>query len=76
MCAHKELLTETARKSWGFDGYVTSDCGAVGGVQHNHKYTNTSSATVAARQALLVPPVLSNLPSCTLSSMPRGVRSV
>ena len=47
-CASNELLTQTARKSWGFDGYVTSDCGAVGGVQYNHKYTANGSATVQA----------------------------
>jgi hypothetical protein len=23
MCANKELLTDTARDEWGFDGYIT-----------------------------------------------------
>ena len=29
-CANNWLLKETLRDSWRFDGYVTSDCGAVG----------------------------------------------
>ncbi|MGC2547866.1 MAG: glycoside hydrolase family 3 N-terminal domain-containing protein, partial [Silvibacterium sp.] len=28
-CANKMLLEQTLRKDWGFNGYVTSDCGAV-----------------------------------------------
>ena len=28
-CANKMLLEETLRKDWGFNGYVTSDCGAI-----------------------------------------------
>lgn len=26
-CASNEFLTDIARKEWGFDGYITSDCG-------------------------------------------------
>merc|ERR1712166_903050 len=29
-CANKGLLNDLIRDKWGFDGYVTSDCGAVG----------------------------------------------
>ena len=28
-CASKMLLEQTLRKDWGFNGYVTSDCGAI-----------------------------------------------
>ena len=28
-CAHKDALTTKLRESWGFRGYVTSDCGAI-----------------------------------------------
>ena len=31
-CANGDALGALARGSWGFDGYVTSDCGAVAGV--------------------------------------------
>jgi beta-glucosidase-like glycosyl hydrolase len=33
---------------WGFDGYITSDCGAVTDIQYNHKYTNSTTATAVA----------------------------
>ena len=32
MCANSKFLNETLRNTWGFDGYVTSDCDAVGDV--------------------------------------------
>ena len=28
-CVNKPLLTDLLREKWGFDGYITSDCGAV-----------------------------------------------
>ena len=43
-CASKELL-DTA-KSWGFDGYVTSDCDADRNVYNTHKYTKTRAEAV------------------------------
>jgi len=42
------LLKTVARESWGFDGYITSDCGAVSDVFNNHHYTVTPEETVAA----------------------------
>ena len=31
-CASSFLLTDLLRKQWGFDGYVVSDCGAIGDI--------------------------------------------
>lgn len=44
-CANKWLMTDLAREAWGFNGYITSDCGAVHDVQNSHKYFNNSDAT-------------------------------
>ena len=41
-CANKLLLQETLRDAWKFQGYVTSDCGAVEDI--------TSRAQIHARQ--------------------------
>jgi beta-glucosidase len=38
-CANKYLLQETLRDTWKFNGYVTSDCGAVGDITKGHKFT-------------------------------------
>jgi beta-glucosidase-like glycosyl hydrolase len=45
-CANHHLLTELARNAWGFDGYITSDCGAVGDVLYQHQYTKTTGQTL------------------------------
>jgi len=45
-CADSWLLQEVARDAWGFDGYVTSDCGAESDVFYNHHYTNTPEESV------------------------------
>ena len=47
-CANKYALTDLARLTWGFDGYVTGDCGAVQGIQDQHHYTNSSVDTIRA----------------------------
>jgi beta-glucosidase len=39
-CASKFLLQETLRDAWKFQGYVTSDCGAVEDITTGHKYTS------------------------------------
>ena len=44
-CGNKAYLNGKIRKEWGFDGYVTSDCGAVSDVQNNHHYTKTGDNT-------------------------------
>lgn len=46
-CADTNLLTDLARKQWGFNGYITGDCGAVDCVQNNHHYTNNPNDTCA-----------------------------
>jgi beta-glucosidase-like glycosyl hydrolase len=47
-CANKGILNDLARDKWGFDGYITSDCGAVGNVQNQHHYTKTPDETARA----------------------------
>ena len=41
------LLTDILRKRWGFRGYVTSDCDAVGDIYRTHHYTKTWQAAAA-----------------------------
>ena len=36
-CANTFLLRDTLRNAWGFTGYVTSDCGAIGDISQGHK---------------------------------------
>ena len=38
MCANKHLLDEILRGRWGFDGYVTSDCGAISDISGAHGF--------------------------------------
>jgi beta-glucosidase len=49
-CASAALLTGWLRDTWGFDGYVVSDCGAVMDIYtpDRHGYTATPEAGVAA----------------------------
>jgi beta-glucosidase len=37
-CANQHLLGGILRGSWGFKGFVTSDCGAVADIADGHKY--------------------------------------
>lgn len=56
MPANKFMLTDLLRNTWGFDGYVTSDCGAIADIYQNHKWqpegmdrpVNSVEATAAA----------------------------
>jgi len=51
-CASTDLLQKRLRDQWGFQGYVVSDCGAVGDIYRNHKYTSTlGEAAVATVKA-------------------------
>ena len=48
VCASADLLQKRLREQWGFQGYVVSDCGAVGDIYQNHKYTSTLGGAAAA----------------------------
>jgi len=49
-CASPTLLDKILRKEWGFDGYVVSDCWAIGDIYKHHKVV----ATVEEAAALAV----------------------
>ncbi len=46
-CASTFLLDDVLRKDWGFDGYVTSDCGAINGMFHKMKYVDSAPKAAA-----------------------------
>ena len=57
-CANKALLEDTLRGAWGFDGYVTSDSGAVAGIgpgpfggKGGHSYAPDEAGAVKAALA-------------------------
>jgi len=51
-CANTDLLQKHLRDEWGFQGYVVSDCGAVGDIFRSHKYVATEGeAAVSAVKA-------------------------
>jgi beta-glucosidase len=52
--ANKWLLTDILRNEWGFNGYVVSDCGAVGNLftPHNYAPTREDAAAMAIKAGL------------------------
>jgi beta-glucosidase len=50
-CANPRLLEDTLRHRWGLEGYVVSDCGAIGDIYRGHKFVST--AAEAAAKAVL-----------------------
>jgi beta-glucosidase len=51
-CANTYLLEKTLREAWHFQGYVTSDCGAVGDITAGHHFTpDNEHGSVAAVRA-------------------------
>jgi beta-glucosidase len=51
-CASTDLLQKRLRDDWGFQGYVVSDCGAIGDIFRSHKYVATEGeAAVSAVKA-------------------------
>jgi hypothetical protein len=51
-CASPTLLDKILRQEWGFEGYVVSDCRAIGNIYAHHKLVET--ATEAAALAVKV----------------------
>jgi beta-glucosidase len=47
-CTSPMLLNQILRKQWGFNGYVVSDCGAIGDIYLNHKTSPSALTGVAA----------------------------
>ncbi len=45
--AHSYLLVDVLRKKWNFDGYVVSDCDAVGDIYKFHKFVETEAEAAA-----------------------------
>jgi beta-glucosidase len=52
-CASKMLLEDTLRKAWKFDGFVTSDCGAVDDFFESYGHGYSKDAEHASAAALL-----------------------
>ena len=51
-CANTMLLQKTLREDWKFNGYVVSDCGAIGDIADGHKYApSIEQASVVAVRA-------------------------
>lgn len=46
-CASEFLLKDLLRDQWGFDGYVVSDCGALGDIMKGHKKVATLEEAAA-----------------------------
>jgi beta-glucosidase len=47
-CASADLLQSRLREQWGFQGFVVSDCGAIGDIYRGHKYVATQGAAAVA----------------------------
>ncbi len=46
-CASPTLLQKILREEWGFEGYVVSDCGAIGDIHAHHKIVETPEEAAA-----------------------------
>lgn len=57
-CASPGLLQDRLRDSWGFDGFVVSDCGAVADVLWPHRFVKYASAPSSAQVRTAVGGVL------------------
>jgi len=45
--ANPLLLRDILRERWGFDGYIVSDCGAIGDIYLHHKFVTTPEQAAA-----------------------------
>ena len=52
-CANKMLLEQTLRTDWGFNGYITSDCGAIDDFFHKDAHHFSPDAEHAAAAGVL-----------------------
>jgi beta-glucosidase len=46
-CASELLLKDILRNQWGFQGYVVSDCGAIGDIYSTHKFSRDAAEASA-----------------------------
>jgi beta-glucosidase len=46
-CASPTLLDKILRQEWGFEGYVVSDCRAIGNIYAHHKLVETATEAAA-----------------------------
>jgi beta-glucosidase len=46
-CASALLMDDLLRKQWGFDGYIVSDCDAIGDIWRSHRYAKTAEEAAA-----------------------------
>ena len=46
-CAHHELLIETLREKWGFEGHTVSDCWAIRDLHEGHRVTKSPEESAA-----------------------------
>lgn len=46
-CGSSRLLTRILRNEWGFNGYIVSDCGAIGDIYQHHKLVQTPEEAAA-----------------------------
>ncbi len=46
-CGSKRLLIDILRNEWKFNGYVVSDCGAIGDIYQHHKIVQTPAEAAA-----------------------------
>jgi len=46
-CASTLLIDDLLRKKWGFEGYVVSDCDAIGDIWRSHRYAKTPEEAAA-----------------------------
>ena len=46
-CSSEFLMDELLKKQWGFNGYIVSDCGALGDIMKGHKKVATAEEAAA-----------------------------
>ena len=47
VCASRRMMQEILRASWGFGGYVVSDCDAIADIYKHHKFAKTEEEAAA-----------------------------